>query len=151
MKLIDVYNDYKVEYKEYVIIIESGIFYNVYNQDCSIIYNLLKYKIKYSNNNYLIGFPSSIIKKVTDILIDNKISYIIINKDENNNYFILEKNKSKHNNYNKYEIDYNRLSYLNSRICNINNKLLENIFSNDIESLNRNILIRKISDMCENK
>lgn len=28
MKLIDVYNDYKVEYKEYVIIIESGIFYN---------------------------------------------------------------------------------------------------------------------------
>ena len=105
MKLIDVYNDYKVEYKEYVIIIESGIFYNVYNQDCSIIYNLLKYKIKYSNNNYLIGFPSSIIKKVTDILIDNKISYIIINKDENNNYFILEKNKAKHNNYNKFEID----------------------------------------------
>lgn len=133
MKLIDVYNNYKNEYKEYVIIIESGIFYNVYNQDCSIIYSLLNYKIKYSNNNYLIGFPSSIIKKVTDTLCENNISYIIFNKDNDNNYFILEKNKSKHNNYNKYEIDYYRLSYLNKRINSINNKLLENIFSKDIE------------------
>ena len=46
MKLIDIYNEYKINYREYVIFIESGVFYNVYNNDISVLYSLFKYKIK---------------------------------------------------------------------------------------------------------
>ena len=68
MKLIDIYNNYKKDYKEYVLIIENGIFYNIFNEDTSIIYSLLKYKIKNSSNNYIIEFPQNNLNKVIDIL-----------------------------------------------------------------------------------
>jgi len=67
MKLIDVYNNYKNDYKEYVLIIENGIFYNIFNEDTSIIYSLLNYKIKKSSNNYIIGFPQNNLNKVIDV------------------------------------------------------------------------------------
>lgn len=38
MKIIDTYNIYKEKYREYVVLIKSGIFYSVYNDDVSIIY-----------------------------------------------------------------------------------------------------------------
>ena len=53
MKLIDVYNDYKEKYKDYVIMINSGMFYHVYNCDISVLYSLFHYKIKKISNNYI--------------------------------------------------------------------------------------------------
>ena len=64
MKIIDAYNNYKTKYKEYVVLIKSGIFYNVLNDDVSIIYSLFHYKIKNNGNNYIVGFPKSSINKV---------------------------------------------------------------------------------------
>ena len=52
MKIIDIYNKYKKEYKEYVIIIESGVFYYVLNDDCGVINKLLDYKIKLFKKDY---------------------------------------------------------------------------------------------------
>ncbi|MBR4619093.1 MAG: hypothetical protein IKO49_07295 [Bacilli bacterium] len=47
MKIIDTYNSYKIKYKEYVVVIKSGIFYDVFNDDIAIMYSLFHYKIKY--------------------------------------------------------------------------------------------------------
>ena len=56
MKLIDVYDKYKSEYKEYVIMIESGVFYNIYNKDCGVFSIIFNYKIKKNGTSFLIGF-----------------------------------------------------------------------------------------------
>ena len=73
--MIDVYNDYKKDYKDYVIIINSGIFSYIYNIDIGIIYSLFKYKIKRKSNYYLIGFPNNNLVKVLEVL--KKIILII--------------------------------------------------------------------------
>ena len=44
MKVIDTYKFYKEKYREYVVLIKSGIFYEVYNNDVSIMYSLFHYK-----------------------------------------------------------------------------------------------------------
>ena len=135
MKLIDVYNDYKKNYKEYVIIINSGIFSYIYNIDIGIIYSLFKYKIKRKSDYYLIGFPNNNLVKVLEILKNNNINYLVFDKDSNDKYYITDKFKDKNNNYNKFLIDMSRIDYLNKRINNISDKLNERLFDKEIEDL----------------
>ena len=82
MKLIDTYNSYKIKYKEYVVLIKSGIFYECLNDDIGIMYSLFHYKIKNKGNNYIVGFPKNSIVKVTDNLKHNKINYIVLEKND---------------------------------------------------------------------
>ena len=131
MKLIDVYNNYKNDYKEYVLIIENGIFYNIFNEDTSIIYSLLNYKIKKGSNNYIIGFPQNNLNKVIDTLKKNNINYLVIDK----NNTILDKYKSNNNCYSNFELDFNRLNYINNRIDNIYKLLKDKVFDSDIEKI----------------
>ena len=135
MKLIDIYNDYKKNYKDYVIIINSGIFYCVYNIDIGIMYSLFKYKIKRKANYYIIGFPNNKLVKVLEVLKSNHINYLLLDKDSNDKYIITDKYKDKNNNYNKFLIDMSRIDYLNKRINNISDKLNERLFDKEIEDL----------------
>ena len=73
MKIKDTYNSYKIKYKEYVVLIKSGIFYDVLNDDIGIMYSLFHYKINCSGDNYIVGFPEKNLVKVTDMLKQNKI------------------------------------------------------------------------------
>ena len=84
MKLIDAYNNYKIKYKEYVVLLKSGIFYECFNDDISIMYSLFSYKIKNNGSNYVVGFPSSSLTKVLNTLEKNKINYIIIEDNVGN-------------------------------------------------------------------
>lgn len=104
MKLIDTYYNYKLKYKEYVVLLKSGIFYECFNDDIGIIYSLFHYKIKNNGNNYVVGFPNNYLSKICNVLENNNINYIIVDKDN-----IIDKYKSKNNNYSKYYIDLNRL------------------------------------------
>ena len=40
MKLVDIYLSYKKKYREYVVLIKSGIFYEVIEDDIGIMYSL---------------------------------------------------------------------------------------------------------------
>ena len=104
MKLIDVHNKYKVKYQDYIIIISSGVFYNTYNQDTNILYSLLNYNIKKSSNYYKVGFPMNKLVKVLEILKQNNINYIVLDKDNNNNFYISDQYKSINNLYSKLTI-----------------------------------------------
>ena len=57
MKLVDIYLSYKKKYREYVVLIKSGIFYEVIEDDVGIMYSLFNYKIREIGNSYNIGFP----------------------------------------------------------------------------------------------
>ena len=134
MKQIDIYNKYKKEYKEYVVLIISGIFCYTYNYDIVVMHKIFNYKIKTNNNIFSVGFPKESINTICFKLEQYNINYIVINGDE-----IIDKYKSDNNRYNEYEIDFNRLLYINNRINNIYNKLSNNIFSSEIENILLNI------------
>ena len=59
---------------------KSGNFYNVFGDDAVIIHCLMNYKILSSKGG--VGFPESAYNKVINILDDEKISYIVYEKDE---------------------------------------------------------------------
>ena len=134
MKLIDAYYNYKNKYKEYVVLLKSGIFYECFNDDIGIIYSLFHYKIKNRGNSYVVGFPSNSLSRICSILEENKINYIVADKDN-----IIDKYKTKNNQYNKYYIDLNRLQYITYKIEDIYNRLNNKILDDDIEKILLNI------------
>ena len=126
MKVVDLYNTYKDNYKEYVVFIRMGNFYETYNNDAYIISKIMNYKVKNISNNIRVGFPITSLNKVLDELNNNKINYIVIEKDEI--YKISIKKKFRDNNYLNY--DSNRLIRINNiynRIMNCNNNVLDKI------------------------
>ena len=66
---------------------KSGTFYNVFDDDCYILNSLLGYQIK----NSKVGFPSSALSKVINILEENKINYEIVGEDKVMNFKNLNK------------------------------------------------------------
>ena len=134
MKIIDAYSNYKNKYKEYVVLIKSGIFYDVLNDDVGIIYSFFHYKIKNNGSNYIVGFPSNCLNKVLDTLKSKSINYIVLDKDEEE-YYISDKYKANKNNYNDYKIDLSKLNYINYKINDIYSKLNNKILDSDIENI----------------
>lgn len=130
MKLIDTYNNYKIKYKEYVVLVKSGIFYECFNDDIGVMYSLFLYKIKNNGSNYVVGFPSSSLSKVLNILEENKINYIVV---EDNN--IVDKYKTNKNRYLEYMIDLNKFIYINMKIESIYRKLQNSILNDNIEKV----------------
>ena len=75
MRLVDIRNELKEEYKDVVIFMKYGNFYRVFDNDCYVIGGLLGYRI-YNNKT---GFPISEYDKVKEVLDRNNISYIFYN------------------------------------------------------------------------
>ena len=75
MRLIDIRNELKKEYKDVVIFMKYGNFYRVFDDDCYIIGGLLGYRI-YDDKT---GFPITEFEKVKEVLDRNNVSYIFYN------------------------------------------------------------------------
>lgn len=75
MRLIDIRNELKEEYKDVVIFMKYGNFYRVFDDDCYVIGGLLGYRI-YDDKT---GFPITEFEKVKEVLDRNNISYIFYN------------------------------------------------------------------------
>ena len=94
----------------------KGGFYYCYGNDSIIISYLCNYKIV----NNRVGFPINSINKVVNILVDNKIDYIIYNKDN-----VVDKYISKDNRYYNILIKAKSNIDINNRINNIVSSLYE--------------------------
>ena len=66
---------------------KSGTFYNVFDDECYILYFFFHYSIK----NDKVGFPKSSLNKVINGLEEFKISYEVIGEDIKNNFKNLNK------------------------------------------------------------
>ena len=98
MKLIDVYRQYKEKYENYVVVIKSGNFYDIYDDDTKIISYFLNYKINEINGLKKIGFPLISLNKVVYCLEKQKINYVVIEKIETD-YEITQKKRFSNNLY----------------------------------------------------
>lgn len=76
MKLREIRNEIKKQYKDSVIIIKYGNFYRVFDEDTYIIHYLKNYKI----HDNIVGFPINIINDIKKELDSISVSYIIYDK-----------------------------------------------------------------------
>lgn len=123
--MLDKCYKYKLEFKDYIVFIKSGIFYECIGKDALIINKLFNYKIKRVNSTFKCGFPVRNISSVTGKLADNNINYIV----EDNN-LIIDKYETDSNAYSNYNIDIDSLLYRFILIEKII-KYLENNITND--------------------
>ena len=130
MKLYDVYLNKKAKYYNYVVMIESGIFYETFDKDSVIINKLVGYKILNNSNKLRLGFPSGVLNKVILELKVNHINYLVISK----NGEILKK-KYKDNNYDSYISDFNYYINIDNRIDLIYNKLKLKMKDDNIDNI----------------
>ena len=127
--MIDNYIDLKITYKNYLIILKTGVFYICINDDAFILNKLFSYKIKEFNNYKRIGFPINSLNKVLKRLERLNINYIVYDNK------IITKVNFTNNSYNKYRIDINTYNSYLRRIKNINNILVDRINSNNLKDI----------------
>jgi len=126
--LKELYNKYKFDYKDYILLIKSGNFYICLNNDAIVMNNIFNYKIKESTNFIKVGFPINSELKVRSYLDNIKVNYVIIDKE------IIDKRKFQDNKYSEYNTKHNYKVYLN-RIKRINDMLKANLSNNNISSI----------------
>ena len=60
----NIYFEVKNKYKNYVVIMKNGIFYNVLGNDCYLLKNIFNYKINSFSDTVKVGFPLNTLNKV---------------------------------------------------------------------------------------
>ena len=125
--MLEKYYMYKIKYKEYIIMLKYGNFYEILGNDALIINNLFGYKINKLSNTFKVGFPVSSINNVVSKLNNYNINYIVIDKEE-----IIKIRDFEINNYNKYIFDETTLKYNLLVISEITKYLNDNLFDENI-------------------
>ena len=101
MGIINMIETIKLIHKEDIVLVKVGTFYTAYGKDAYIINYLFNYKLNKTQDVYSSAFPISSLGKVTAILENNKINYIVV--DKRNNYDVEQQSNNKNlNNYNKF-------------------------------------------------
>ena len=80
------YYNLKNEYKNSIILIKIGLFYNAYNEDAIIIHNLTKYKLYNNNGIMCTSFTDKSIDLVLSRLRSMNVSYIVKTSKELTKY-----------------------------------------------------------------
>lgn len=121
--MLEKYYEQKIKYKDYVIFIKCGNFYEVFENDALIINDLFGYKIKRFSNTFKAGFPVSKLDDITFKLNDLKVNYLVINPCDN---IVGKFNDNTYHKY-KFNIDKIRLNFfkLDKIIAYINNHILD--------------------------
>ena len=135
--IIENYYKYKINYKEYICIFRIGIFYEIFDRDALIMNKIFNYKIKTISNTFKVGFHIKNLDKVSNIIKDNHINYIIIDNDN-----IINKHEDNNNTYNNYSFNINLLNYQ----CIIVDKIIK-ILENNKLNLGFNDKIIKIDEL----
>lgn len=105
MSVINMINNIKDLFPEYVVFVKIGTFYECYNNDSYIMSYLFKYKLKtLISRDTTCGFPINSINKIKYVLESRSINYLIV--DKKHNYEEIEKmNYKKKNKYNELLTD----------------------------------------------
>lgn len=126
--MLEKYYDCRVKYKDYVILIKIGNFYEVFEKDAIILNTLLGYKIKRFSKTFKLGFPLSKIDDVIQILKHNHINYVVYDKSISFESFDTNK-------YNNYSVDVDKIIYIYIKIDRITKYLYDNVLKDNIESV----------------
>lgn len=79
--MIEKYYKYKINYSNYIVMIKTGNFYEVFNKDALILNNIFKYKLKRLNKLVKCGFPINSLGNILITLDNNRINYFVYDKN----------------------------------------------------------------------
>lgn len=120
--MLEKYYKYKLDYRNYIILIKIGSFYECFDKDAFIINKLFNYKLKRINNSFKLGFPIKTIDKIILKLNELNINYLVVDEE------VIRK-EFKDNNYLKYNFNSEEILYNTLRVEKIIDYLNNNIFS----------------------
>ena len=127
--MLEKYYTYKLKYKEYIVMLKYGNFYEILGNDALIMNKFFNYKISKLSNTFKVGFPVSSLENIINKLNNYSINYIVIDKEK-----ITKKKEFELNNYSNYEFDENILNYNLIVISEITKYLNDNLLSDTITS-----------------
>ena len=127
--MLEKYYMYRVKYKDYVIIMKYGSFYETIDNDALIINSIFKYKINKLKNTFKVGFPISNINYIISKLDELNINYIVIDNND-----ILYNNSFSNNHYIDYNFNINAIQYNLIVIDDIVKYLMDNLLNNNISN-----------------
>lgn len=104
--MLEKYYMYKTKYREYIVMLKYGNFYEILGNDALIMNKIFNYKLNKLSNTFKVGFPVSSLDNIINKLNDYFINYIVIDKSE-----ITKRKDFDSNNYDKYTFDENTLKY----------------------------------------
>jgi len=121
--MLEKYYKYKLVYKDYLLLLKFGGFYEVIDNDAFIMNKIFNYKLKKLSNTFKVGFPISSLNRVLDTLNKCTINYIVMGDD------ITLKKDFKKNNYSNYIFNDKDIFYNSLRVEKIVKFLNDNIGS----------------------
>ena len=127
--MLEKYYIYKIKYKEYIIMMKYGNFYEILGNDALIMNKLFNYKLSRLSNTFKVGFPLLSLENIINKLNNYSINYIVIHKEK-----IEKKKEFELNKYNNYSFDENIINYNLIVITEITNYLTDNILTENISS-----------------
>ena len=136
MAVVDMVNNIKELFPDYVVLIKLGNFYECYNIVSNILAYLFKYKIKtLTKGDKVSGFPIVSYNKIISNLEKRNINYISI--DKKHNYEEIDKmNYKKKNKYKEVVDRANKYINIITRVDRIRTILLKDSSKiNDVERL----------------
>ena len=122
MKLVDINNRLRDEYRNTVILMKYGNFYRCFYNNAIVVGYLFDYKL----HNNKVGFPINIINNILCVLDKYSIDYLVYNSIKDIRYIYHDIN-----NYNKYLELGNSKYNLDNYVLNINDKV-KGILDSDI-------------------
>ena len=120
--MLETYYKYRMEYKDFLLFIKIGNFYEVFDKDGLILNKLFGYKIKKVKDTIKVGFPLSRLDYILKLI--GNINYVVIDNT------LIEKKEFNNNKYKDYNFDINSIILNSIKIDRIyeelNNRLLDN-------------------------
>ena len=120
--MLETYYKYRMEYKDFLLFIKIGKFYEVFDKDGLILNKLFGYKIKKVKDTIKVGFPLTRLEYILKLI--GNINYVVIDNT------LIEKKEFDNNKYKDYNFDINSIILNSIKIDRIyeelNNRLLDN-------------------------
>ena len=131
--MLEIYYKYRMEYKDFLIFIKVGNFYEVFDKDSLILNKLFGYKIKRIKDSIKVGFPLNRLDYIIKLI--GNINYVVIDNT------VVEKKEFDNNKYKDYNFDINSIILNSIKIDRIYEELNNRLPDNNIENIITNIYL----------
>ena len=131
--MLETYYKYRMEYKDFLLFIKVGNFYEVFDKDSLILDKLFGYKIKRIKDSIKVGFPLNRLDYIIKLI--GNINYVVIDNT------VVEKKEFDNNKYKDYNFDINSIILNSIKIDRIYEELSSRLLDNNIENIITNIYL----------
>jgi hypothetical protein len=129
--MLETYYKYRMEYKDFLLFIKIGNFYEVFDKDSLILNKLFGYKIKRIKDSIKVGIPLNRLDYILKLI--GNINYVVIDNT------VIEKQEFDNNKYKDYNFDINSIILNSIKIDRIYEELNNRLLDNNTENIITNI------------